>query len=163
MTPIEDEPIDEQDLLVLEGLRELYQRVDPMPGDLADRIQFALSIETFDTEVLQRTAVPEPLAAVRGGDERTRTITFDGESLTIMLAISTSSGTTVRLDGWLAPAMPREVELRTEDGSLTASADQYGRFVLEGVPAGLAQLVVHPNTSDPAGSRRTVVTPAIVL
>lgn len=167
MTPLDDprrpgehEPLDDIDATILADLRQLYDTADPMPCGLADRVQFALALEDVDVEVArlaQRYAVP---AGARSAGE-TRTVTFDSDSLTVMVSISADEDDTLRLDGWLAPPAPHRVELRTEGGQLVAEADAEGRFALERVPHGMAQLVVHP---DPAsGNATAVVTPSVVL
>jgi hypothetical protein len=109
------------------------------------------------------------LAAGRGR-ESSRTVTFDSENLTIMLSITPGGHDRIRLDGWLAPAGRHAVELRTSGGPRATTADHEGRFVLDDVPHGLAQLVVRPNfaggsVAGPTGARpdRPVVTPAIVV
>src|SRR6266545_5367987 len=79
----------------------------------------------------------ELVGAARGHEE-SRTITFDSESLTIMVSITPTGYDVVRLDGWLAPPGGHEVELRTARGPLTTIADEQGRFALDDVPHGLA-------------------------
>jgi len=165
MTPLDepappgvDEPIDDTDLGVLTELRELYGDLDPMAADLVDRIQFALALEDLDVEVFRLSAEHGALAGVRGAEE-TRTITFDSDSLTIMFSVSPSGSATVRLDGWLAPPAAHRVEVRTEHGAMETSADADGRFAVDDVPHGLAQLVVHPASEG----TRSVVTPSVVL
>jgi hypothetical protein len=168
MTPLDepappgaDGPMDDVDVAVLGELRELYGDLDPMSADLVDRIQFALALEDLDVEVFRASAESAEagvLAGVRGAEE-TRTITFDSDSLTIMFSISPSGTAAVRLDGWLAPPAAHRVELRTEHGPMETSADADGRFAVDDVPHGLAQLVVHPA----AGGTRSVVTPSVVL
>ena len=81
-----------------------------------------------------------PLAA--RGTEQSRTITFDSESLTIMIRIDANGDGTVRVDGWLAPPQRREVELKTAADPLSAASDEQGRFAFRRVPRGTAQLVV---------------------
>jgi len=153
-----DEPIDDTDVALLSGLRELYGDLDPMAADLVERIQFALALEDLDVEVFRASATSGAAAGVRGAEE-TRTITFDSDSLTIMFSISPAGSAAVRLDGWLAPPAAHRVELRTERGPMETNADADGRFAVDDVPHGLAQLVVHP-----AGSgARSVVTPSVVL
>jgi hypothetical protein len=153
--PGADEPMDGTDLALLAGVRDVYAELDPMPADLVDRVQFALALEDLDFEVFRLSSADEPVAA--RGVEETRTITFDSDTLTVMFSVSPSGTATVRLDGWLAPPAAHRVELRTEGGAIQTSADEDGRFAVEGVPHGLAQLVVHPSGS------RAVVTPSVVL
>ena len=50
----------------------------------------------------------------------------------------------MRLDGWAAPGGRLHAELRVGDHTLTAECDESGRFVFDAVPAGPAQLVLHP-------------------
>jgi hypothetical protein len=165
MTPLDEpappganQPMDDVDVALLGQIRDLYGEVDPMAADLVDRIQFALALEDLDVEVFRLSAESGVLAGVRGAEE-TRTITFDSDSLTIMFSISPSGTTAVRLDGWLAPPAAHRVELRTENGPMETSADADGRFAVDDVPHGLAQLIVHPAT----GGTRSVVTPSVVL
>src|SRR5262245_21569878 len=110
-----DAPLDDRDLAVLAELRAVYERVDPVPAGLVEQVQFALALESFDIEVLR----PRDVALAARGEEQSRTITFDAESLTIMISISATGSDRVRIDGWLAPPAAHEIELRQADGSLT--------------------------------------------
>ncbi|WP_020576039.1 hypothetical protein [Actinopolymorpha alba] len=155
--PRSTEPLDELDTEVLGSLRRLVTAADPVPPGLVDRIQFALALEDLDAEVMRLREEPA-LAGVRGA-EPTRTVTFDSESLTIMISIRSSGDDIVRLDGWIAPAAPHRVELRLVGDRRVVIADEQGRFVLEGVPRGLMQMVVR----NASGSPESVVTPSIVV
>jgi hypothetical protein len=148
--------MDDVDVAVLSGLRDMWTAVDPMPGALLDQIKFAVDLERVDLEVTRLVEL-EP-ATARGGDEQSRLITFDSDSLTIMVSIRANQDGSVRVDGWLTPPGPRPVELRTEHRRLTTVSDEDGRFVLDPVQSGMAQLVVRPDSSG-----RTVTTPAICL
>lgn len=151
-----DEPMDELDTAILSGVNDLWSTVDPMPTTLLDRIRFAVELENVDLEVMRLTEMSEP-ALVRG-DEQSRLITFDSESLTIMVSIRSNPDGTIRVDGWLTPAGCHPIELRATSGDQATVSDQDGRFVLDTIPPGLAQLVVRPD-----GTTRTVTTPAISL
>ncbi|RSM71452.1 hypothetical protein DMH04_43675 [Kibdelosporangium aridum] len=151
-----DEPLDEHDHAILAGVTEMWRRFDPMPVDLLDRVKFAIELETIDLEVMRASEVREP-AAVRG-DEQPRLITFDSESVTIMVGIKQNPDRSIRVDGWLTPAGRHPIELRTSTGPMTTVSDDEGRFVLDAVPSGLVQLIVRPS-----GSTRTVTTPSISL
>jgi hypothetical protein len=152
-----DGPLDDQDLALLVELRELYERVDPVPSGLVEQAQFALTLESFDIEVLRPRSAGQLALATRG-EEQSRTITFDTETLTIMISISATGLDQVRIDGWLAPPAPHPIELRHFGGSLTTVADNQGRFVLDLVPHGTAQIVVRPGPSG-----HVVATPSIVV
>ncbi len=158
------QPLDDTDFALLAEVRGLYESVEAPPADLVQRVQFALELETtLELEVgrLGLTGSDRELAGVRG-EELSRTITFDSESLTIMISLSPTLGG-VRFDGWLAPPAAHEVEVRTLGGTLNAQADADGRFVVEPVPRGMAQLVVRTGPESGDGAGKTVVTPSIVV
>lgn len=151
-----DEPLDERDDVIMAGVQDMWRRLDPMPVGLLDRIKFAIELETADLEVMRLTEVREPAAA--RGDEQSRLITFDSESVTIMVSIRRNPDGTIRVDGWLTPAGRHPIELRTSGADVATTSDEDGRFVLDAVPPGLVQLIVRPT-----GTTRTVTTPSISL
>src|SRR3989442_13741924 len=110
------EPLDELDVAVLGELHSLYGVLDPVPADLVDRVQFALALDDLDVEVVRlREETGLDLAGVRG-DEESRTITFDSDSLTVMISILPLGPDEVRLDGWLAPPAGPRADLPTGPG-----------------------------------------------
>lgn len=159
--PPADEPLDDADFGVLGDIRELFEAVDPMPADLPERIRFCLALRDLEVEVA-RLAEEDQLAVAARGKEQARTITFDSDSLTIMIRIDANRDGTVRVDGWLAPPQRRQVEIKTTADPLTAASDAQGRFAFAQVPRGTAQFIVHP--AEPAsGDTRSVVTPALII
>ena len=50
-TRLAAEPLDEVDAVLLGGLRDLHEVLDPVPGDLLDRIKFAMSVASLEAEV----------------------------------------------------------------------------------------------------------------
>jgi hypothetical protein len=149
--------LDELDLRLLAGVRELWEDADPMPATLLDQIRFAIQLEDVDLEVM-RIREQEGLVVARSAAEQGRLITFDSESLTIMVNVSPERAGTIRLDGWLTPPAEHPIEVRTSDGPLTTTSDAEGRFAVSGVPHGMVQVVVRT-----LGRSRTVSTPAIEL
>ena len=160
--PSADEPLDDVDFGLLDDIRELFQATDPMPADLPERILFSLALRDLEIEVA-RLAEEEQLTVAARGAEQSRTITFDSDSLTIMIRIDPNQDGTVRVDGWLAPRQRREIEMRTAADALLVVSDEQGRFAFASVPPGTAQLVVHPADQGASGSGRSVVTPALIL
>lgn len=155
-----DEPLDDVDFAILDGIRDLFERTDPMPADLPERIMFSLAMRDLEAEVARMVAEEDPLLLAARGSEHSRTITFDSDSLTIMIRIDANRNGTVRIDGWLAPPQQREIEMQaTADALLVAASDEQGRFAFVSVPRGTARLVVRP--AEPG--RRSVVTPALIL
>lgn len=165
----ESQDLDGVDQEILEQLRAVYALVDPPPADLNERVRFAIALESIDIEVAR---LQEEMVAGSGarGTERTRTITFDSESVTIMISVVDHGSDQVRIDGWLAPAGRRQVELRIGGSppsargvTRAAMTEETGRFVFDGVDRGLAQLVVHLATDTGVDLTTTVVTPPLML
>jgi hypothetical protein len=158
------------DASLLETVRELFAVADPMPPDLTERIRFMFALRQLNAEVARVVRADEAVLAARGTEE-SRTITFDSDSLTIMIRIDSNPGDSVRVDGWLAPPQCRRVEMRMTDASLDVMADGAGRFVFTDVPRGTARVIVHPAEGPPAGATHdgkagaavAVITPALIL
>jgi hypothetical protein len=160
--PAADGPLDDFDLGLLDDIQELFEAVDPMPADLPVRMLFSISLRDLEVEVAR--LAEEDLAASRArGAEQSRTITFDSDSLTVMIRIDANKDGTVRIDGWLAPAQRREVEMKTTADRLSVSSDEQGRFALPRVPRGEAQLIVHRAEPGSGETGPSVVTPALIL
>ena len=156
------DPLDKADFGLLDGIRELFQATDPMPTDLPERIRFSLALRDLEIE-MARLADEDQLTVAARGTEQSRTITFDSDSLTIMIRIDANRDGTARVDGWLAPAQRRDIEMKTAADSLTVASDEQGRFAFARVPRGTAQLIVAPADRGPSGAGRSVVTPALIL
>jgi hypothetical protein len=152
--------LDGVDAEILSGIRDLFNDADPPPRHLVERIQFAVELEDVSVEVFRLGLDRDLAVATRG--EQSRTITFDSDSMSIMIRISASDHERVRVDGWLAPPAARSVELRTSAQPLQTEADDQGRFAFEEVRHGLVQLAVHVvEDDDTPVRRRLVVTPSI--
>jgi hypothetical protein len=158
-----DEPLDDIDLALLDDIRDLFQAVDPMPADLPERIRFSLALRDLEIEVARLAAEEDlPVLAARSA-ERSRTVTFDSDSLTIMIRIDANTDGTARVDGWLAPPQLREIDMQTTAGTLSVASDEQGRFAFASVPCGTVQLVVRPSEQGQSESGRSVVTPSLIL
>lgn len=152
-------PSDLDDDLLLDAIRRLYTTTDPVPPHLADLSRFAMDPHPADADLLRpRESPPLPAAAVRGPGDL-RTLTFETPTLTIVLTIAPLDATTARLDGWIAPATPCHLTLRTPTETLTTTADPHGRFLFEHTPRGPAQLTVH----DLGDEASAAVSPALML
>lgn len=159
---------DEWDEAILAQLREVHALVDAPPADLADRALFAVAAAGLSAEIA-RIQGEQLVGSGARGTERTRTINFEAESLTIMVTVTDASPDRVRIDGWLAPPGQYRVELRTLGATPGAAAtsrsvtvDDAGRFAFPAIRHGLAQFVVHLGT-DSAGQESAVVTPSVSL
>jgi hypothetical protein len=145
---------------LLTGLRDMWLAADPAPADLAERVLFTLGLDALqpgdlEFELLRLCDVLEPAGA--RGHETARTVTFSGDSLTVMVTLSEDGPTARRLDGWITPAGELRVQLRTDDGRVETVADAGGRFAFADLRSGLIQLVLYSIEG------RRVVTPALAL
>jgi hypothetical protein len=166
MTDPESGPLDETDQAILDQMRALHFLLDPPPPDLDERVRFAIALENVDVEVAR---LVEDMLVGSGsrGAERTRMITFDGESRTIVVTMVDTPDGRVHIDGWLAPPAQLRVELRSAgtapDAPSTSEivvSDDAGRFAFDAAAHGLAQFVVHPIDD---GDAMSIVTPSLVL
>ena len=158
-----EEPLDAVDDAVLREVALLLDEVDPVPPDLVERVQFSLALDEVYAEVAHITRLSGDALAVRGEPDsatRTETLTFSAERLTAMVTVSRAAREQVRLDGWLAPAAVLRVRVRMQEGTDETFSDESGRFVLEGLPEGFAQLTFEPVDG---GAEETVVTPLFQL
>jgi hypothetical protein len=161
MTIPADLPLDGDDQAILYRLAGIYALLDPPPADLDERVSFAIALEDADAEVA-RLGVWQMAGSGARGTERIRTVTFDADSRAVMITVALRADGLVRIDGWLAPAAALRVELRLLEPAPAriAIADTAGRFVFDGVPHGIAQLLVDAPTDETAPR---VVTPAFSL
>ena len=157
---------DETDETILAQLREVHEVLDAPPADLTDRVLFTIAVAGLDAEIA-RMQDEQMVGSGARGTERTRTISFDADSLTIMITATDIPDGRVRIDGWLAPAGPWHVELRVRGERADArespavTADDAGRFVFPAVRHGLAQFVVR--RPGGTGPESIVVTPPVTL
>lgn len=154
MTDSAAEPLDDLDQHVMDRLAHVQDVVDPMPADLLDRVRFAMDLESLEVEVARYAVLAEG-AGARDADG-VRTMTFEAETRSVMLTVTSARDGTVRLDGWVAPASGDDVEVRSGGDVRRTTCDARGRFVVDGVPHGLVQVVVRPAAG---GGGRSVVTP----
>jgi hypothetical protein len=159
-------PMDATDEALLGEIARLLTDIDPVPDDLVSRIQFSLALDEVYAEVAELTRIPADALAVRHdpmAGERTESLTFSAERLTAMVTV-TRADDDLRMDGWVAPAERFLVRVRMQDEQREVETDDSGRFVLEGLPEGFAQLSFHRIGDDGApDDSDAVVTPLFQL
>lgn len=151
-----DGVLDDLDALVLDRLDVLHTRLDGPPADFTDLMVFAVAAHGLDVELAR---LQEGALAARADEEVTRSLTFEADSLSVLLRVADTGEDRVRLDGWVAPAEQVRVELRSPGGGTDrrVDSDDDGRFVVDAMPRGLVQLVVRRESLGP------VVTPTFEL
>ena len=139
-------PMDGDDEALLRELDDLLRQVDPVPADLVERVQFALALDELHAEVAEMTRLPLDALAVRADptvEAATTSLTFKTDAFTAMVTVTRTGDDVHRLDGWVAPPVPLRVVARMHEGVVEVESDESGRFVLDGLPGGFAQLVFH--------------------
>jgi len=149
---------DELDQEILDGLKKIHQRLDPMPPELDELVLFALATRDLDGE-LARIVEDELVRPSARASGRVRTIRFELADVQLMVTVVEGATGRRRVDGWLAPPEPGTVEARTPrvpKASHRTSVDEAGRFALTDLSGGPTQFVVRR-----AGG--TIVTPVVQL
>ena len=138
------EPLHPEDAELLNRLAEAWSELDPPPPGLAERAIVAIGMDDIDLELMLLQESSTEMAGARGV-ETARTLTFSGESVSVMVTITPSRRHPFRLDGWVAPLGGGRVHVRHSGGrDVDGDVDRDGRFVLHDVAAGMVQLVYHP-------------------
>lgn len=159
------QPMDRADLRILADLQAIFDAVDPMPEMLPELVLFGLDAHDLEAEFARLVESELAVAGAVGtrSVEHARRVTFASDNLTVMVVVNPQRDGKVRLDGWAAPGGRLHAELRVGETILTAECDESGRFVFDAVPAGPAQLVLHPTLDSDPSLTLPVVTPAVHL
>src|SRR4051794_22090004 len=101
--------MDARDLANLGQVRDLFSHADPVPGDLAERVKFAITVHALHAEIAELT--DSALLTTRGAEAKgleptlTDSVTFAAASVSVMVSVGpTGTGDTddrVRVDGWV--------------------------------------------------------------
>lgn len=118
---------------VYADLREMWERVDPMPADLPDRVIAAIAADDLDLELLTFTAAES--LAVRG---EAQVLECSTDELTLVVWISDEPDGTRRIDGWTEGV--EEVTLLGGSDSRSAVVTGAGRFEFDDLPSGPVRL-----------------------
>jgi hypothetical protein len=152
------QPLDALDETIAEAVREVHESLDPVPGDLLDRIRFAMSVASLEAEVAAIVS-DGALATVRGADyDRADTVTFASDGMSVMVTIEHAGAGRADVAGWVSEG-DVEVELRERSRTRTTTADEDGRFTFAGVERGLVNFVLRRR--EPGAP--PIITPAIEL
>ncbi|MFL6163389.1 MAG: carboxypeptidase regulatory-like domain-containing protein [Jatrophihabitantaceae bacterium] len=155
-----NEPLDAYDGEVLTRIKQLYEQLDPVPVDLADRLQFAISLDALEVELAELQLVSGELLAARAEPtSAVKTLTFTSDSFTTTVNISSDGPDRVRIDGWIAPGGVSLVELHQGSQVRQIPADEDGRFVFTDVEHALTRFLIRPQSADAL----PVATPAVEI
>lgn len=140
-----DDPGDTSDTAddeLLQELRTVVSRVDPVSPDVLAAARSGFIWRTIDAELARLTSDSvldaDRMAAVRGAPTP-ELLTFEAAGLTV--EVETTKGVDgLRLLGQLVPAQRGRVEIRHGGGTTTVDADDLGRFTAGGVQPGPVSL-----------------------
>ena len=124
------------DAELMEELRAVLKRVDPVPPEVDEFARAALGWRRLDAdlaELLADSALESERAALtRSGDAALRSVTFRASDLTIDVQVATDGDVRTVLGQLAPPPAEATVEVQAADGSLlaTAESDALGRFRL---------------------------------
>lgn len=132
---------DERDEALIDELRGMFARADPMPTHVLDAARAAIEFRDLDgqlAELLSDSAVEEPdLVGVRGTTGRLLTFAKDDRFLEVDV---TADGGDLGLTGYVVPSVAGELIAEHRDGAIRAGVDAEGRFRMPRVPRGLLRL-----------------------
>jgi hypothetical protein len=142
-----------------ESLARIWDRFDPMPGDLIDNILVALAVDDLDVtyELLALTQGATPVLGARGAADAF-TITFASADLTMVVRVDPTGPQTCRVDGWVTPAQDLTVTATQGGTSISAHTLDGGRFEFPELRVGGTRFLVHPPEST-----TNLITPAVDL
>jgi hypothetical protein len=142
---------------VLPQIKGMWSRLDPVPAGLTDNIKFAMTVRLLEAEVAEITQAPA-LASRGEAAEKSRSMTFTGSSVSLMVRVS-DEGETLRLDCWITHGAA-EIEMHAGDRVVSERSDEFGRLVFDDVPRGPVHFIVWPGHDH---SARPLITPSIDL
>jgi hypothetical protein len=129
---------------LLRGLARAVAIHDPVPPELLGFAREAFTWRTVDAELAELVGDSRETAGVglRGAfDVRLLTFRAGDQQLDVELL---TEGSSRRVVGELTPGRPACVVLEHAGGSLTEDADELGRFLVSGVPAGRIRVRCQP-------------------
>ena len=132
---------------LLVELRRVAEQADPVPASVVAAAKASFIWRTVDIELAELVA--DSLLATAGvrSTEAGRLLTFRGPRLEVEVEIA-DRGTSRRLTGQLVPVGSADVTVAWASGSVRAAADDMGRFVADGVPAGSVRIEVRRNADE---------------
>ena len=137
---------------LLEALARYWERRDPMPLDLPDKILVNLAAHDLDVEyeILTLMHRSSDLAGARGGLGTPVLVEFSSEEYAVTLRITAVENDVRRIDGWCTPAgeMPTFAHLRQGEKDRRADVTRLGRFEFAAIPAGSYRLVLSAPAND---------------
>lgn len=127
------------DAALFARLRTVWQRVDPVPAELIDRMVAAVAVEDLSREYALLTLVEgAELSAVRGETD-TLTLQFSDGTTSVLLHVTATENGGRRVDGWV-DGTALAVRLAQGGQEWSADAGENGRFAFDDVTPGVSRI-----------------------
>jgi hypothetical protein len=123
------------------ALRNVVANADPVPPSVVEAARAAYVWRTIDAELAELTADSAMASSGVRSSSAPRLLTFEGPGVEVEVEVA-ETGSTRRLSAQLVPVGPAQVTVRWSGGTKETTADELGRFAVEGVPAGSVSLIV---------------------
>ena len=127
-------------------LRAIFTHLDPVPPLLDEAARNAFEWRTVDeelAELMRDSADEEAGAALVRGPGGPRQLSFESPEIELELEVVATGPRERRLEGQLLPPGEATVTIeRPGEAGLSVQADDLGRFVLDGLRAGVVRLHV---------------------
>jgi hypothetical protein len=130
---------DPADRELLAHVRDMFDETDPVPEFLVDAARATFTWRTIDAELAELTGDSLLESAAVRSSRAPRLLTFTAEATTLVVEVAEhirGAGLGRRLLGQILSPRSAEVEVRHSEGSLSVTADEFGRFRAEAVPPG---------------------------
>ena len=137
---------------LLEIVRDVWERHDPVPEHLVAAMQAAAALadSDLDLELMELVERSTELAGARGSTSYT--LRFVHGDTDLLLRIAVDNGRS-RVDGWIVPPEPMTIRALPGENPETQEAvvSDSGRFALTDLPIGVLRLRLEPHdTARPA-------------
>jgi len=155
----------EDDRALWGDLATMWDARDPVPDGLVERVLVAMATEDLDAEyeLLHLVERSHELAGARGSTDAV-TISFAGDSFSLLLRVSGTDTDVRRVDGWVTPAQEMRVSVKQGGRTFEADVDAGGRFEIPRLPGGPSRVwLVGRTEAPPAAGQELFATPTFDL
>jgi hypothetical protein len=149
--PRQDPDVGADERRLLGELAQVVRERDPVPAELVEIARQSFTWRTVDAELAQLVAdseEPGGATLIRSTTASVRLLAFATRDLRLDLEVL-AEGPARRLVGELDPGTAARIVVEHPSGTLTEDTDEFGRFLVTGVPGGLVRLRCRPASGRP--------------
>jgi hypothetical protein len=127
------------DAAMFARLRSVWERVDPVPAELIDRMVAAVAVEDLSREYALLTLVEGAEVSAVRGETDTLTLQFSDGTTSVLLHVTATENGRRRVDGWV-DGTALAGRLAQGDQAWAADAGENGRFAFDDVTPGVSRI-----------------------